>query len=280
MTFSIIIPIYNVEPYIKTCLDAVCNQPYDDYEVILIDDASPDNSVALCEPYLQHPQVRLLHNDKNCGLSETRNIGLAAARGEWVWFVDSDDIIGETALEQLSAYLSPAWDILFFSAQFMQEKDDGHLQPAQVITPCRQPETTARAIADFAVQCDRRHALSPVWNKLYRRTFLLENHLRFQQTAIEDIFFNLAAFSATQRIRVLPKTQRHYFYRRRSGSLSHTAALETQTVYHKRYCAFQAFLHANDAFTLKNRFYMALCFADRLLYVRRIARRAGKQALD
>lgn len=91
LRFSVIIPVYNVEPYLKRCVDSVLQQSFQDYEVILVDDGSPDNSGKMCDEYArQNSHVKVIHK-KNGGLSDARNVGIKAAVGEYVLFLDSDD---------------------------------------------------------------------------------------------------------------------------------------------------------------------------------------------
>ena len=99
---SIIIPFYNREKYITKCLDSVLNQSYQNIEVILINDASTDNTMQICQQYMkQDPRIKLLCNEINLGVSRSRNIGLEAANGEYIVFVDSDDFITKYYVEAL-----------------------------------------------------------------------------------------------------------------------------------------------------------------------------------
>ena len=98
---SIIVPVYNVEKYLRRCLDSIASQTFNDWECILIDDGSPDNSGVICDEYAEKDsRFRVIHQ-KNAGVSAARNAGLDAARGEWVGFVDSDDWIEKEMLFSL-----------------------------------------------------------------------------------------------------------------------------------------------------------------------------------
>lgn len=100
--FSIIIPMYNAERYIKLCINSILHQTFQDFEIIIVDDASTDDSVNICrELYGNNKKVRLLCNEKNHGPGMTRNRALEIARGEYIFFVDSDDLIIPKALEKL-----------------------------------------------------------------------------------------------------------------------------------------------------------------------------------
>ena len=92
-TISIIVPVYKTEAYLEKCVDSILAQTFRDFELLLIDDGSPDNCPALCEEAAaRDPRIRVIHQ-KNAGLSAARNTGVEAAHGEWIGFVDSDDSI-------------------------------------------------------------------------------------------------------------------------------------------------------------------------------------------
>jgi glycosyltransferase involved in cell wall biosynthesis len=98
---SIIIPVYNVERYLRCCLDSVIAQSFSDFECILVDDGSVDNSPAICDEYVQKDNRFLVVHQKNTGVSAARNAGLDIARGGYIKFIDSDDWIESAALEKL-----------------------------------------------------------------------------------------------------------------------------------------------------------------------------------
>ena len=98
---SIIVPVYNVEKYISQCIDSILNQTFQDFEVILVDDGSPDRSGQICDEYAENDsRIKVIHQ-KNAGLSAARNTGLKNANGEYVAFVDSDDYISPNMYELL-----------------------------------------------------------------------------------------------------------------------------------------------------------------------------------
>ena len=100
---SIIVPIYNADKYLLTCIESILNQTYRRFELLLINDGSSDNSMNICELYLEKDQrVKLFHNN-NSGVSSARNLGLHYAEGDWITCVDADEWIDSNALE---SYLS------------------------------------------------------------------------------------------------------------------------------------------------------------------------------
>lgn len=99
---SIIIPVYNVEEYLEDCVHSVLNQTYTNYEIILVNDGSTDNSGAICESF-KSDIIKVIHKE-NRGLSDARNVGTAAAIGDYITWVDGDDTIHKDCLKNLAGY--------------------------------------------------------------------------------------------------------------------------------------------------------------------------------
>ena len=98
---SIIIPVYNVENYLRQCIESILEQEYEEKEIILVDDGSTDNSGSICDEYADKYENVLVIHKENGGLSDARNVGLAKAAGEYVLFVDSDDFVEENSLSPI-----------------------------------------------------------------------------------------------------------------------------------------------------------------------------------
>jgi len=98
---SVIVPVYKVEQYIHRCIDSILSQSFTDFELILVDDGSPDNCGKICDEYAQKDsRIRVFHKS-NGGVSSARNLGLDNAKGEWIAFIDSDDFVENEYLEEL-----------------------------------------------------------------------------------------------------------------------------------------------------------------------------------
>lgn len=132
MKLSIIIPVYNVEDYLCRCIDSVLNQDYEDYEVILVDDGSPDECPKICDSYAKkHNNIRVVHRE-NGGLSAARNSGIEVAKGEYVMFVDSDDYIEPNVLGGLMEQVErESLDVLRFNYQDVRLAADGQYEVFQ-----------------------------------------------------------------------------------------------------------------------------------------------------
>jgi len=123
---SVIVPVYNVEKYLEECLDSIQNQTYSDIEVILVNDGSTDKSKEICGKYCKQDNRFQLLNQENQGLSAARNKGVEISTGEYIVFVDSDDIIKTNYLEKLMQYMAEDVDIVecIFTVKKMEFLDE------------------------------------------------------------------------------------------------------------------------------------------------------------
>ena len=103
---SVIVPVYKVEEYLSECIESILAQTYEDFELILVDDGSPDKCPRICDEYaVKDTRIRVIHQD-NGGLSVARNTGISEAKGEWLVFVDSDDFVDKKMYKKLHLFLS------------------------------------------------------------------------------------------------------------------------------------------------------------------------------
>ena len=118
MKLSIIVPVYKTQAYLRACIDSVLKQSFDDLELILVDDGSPDGSGAICDTYAHDSRVQVIHKE-NGGVSSARRMGAEQATGEYVLFLDSDDCLAPDFLEQLAPYLAQKPDAILFDGMRM-----------------------------------------------------------------------------------------------------------------------------------------------------------------
>lgn len=211
--FSIIIPMYNVDQYIGKCLDSCLKQDIskDEYEIIVVDDESPDNSSSIVEEYIKNNKnIRLIHRE-NGGLSAARNTGLKEANGEYVWFVDSDDWIEENCLKILTEFAEDNnLDVLCFGLQLVYP--DGRKTSYNI-----QYEESRKIYTgeDFICKVKMPPA---AWAALYRRTFLEKYRIYFYEGILhEDQEFTPRAYFLAKRISYINKEL--YNYLQRTGGI-------------------------------------------------------------
>ena len=217
MKFSIILPVYNVEHYLRECLESVLQQSFADWEAICVNDGSTDNSAAILEEYGHKDGRFKIVNQPNGGLSAARNTGLKAATGEYVLFLDSDDWLESNALERISESLTDE-DILCFSGRRFFEKesqyhDADQLQPGSYATGMDYYNENALSVRDFAFVC--------VVLRAYKREFLLSHELWFKEGIFhEDNLFTPLACYYAGKVKVINNCL--YDYRVRANSITTT----------------------------------------------------------
>ena len=176
-TVTVIIPVYKVERYLDACVESVVRQSYADLEILLVDDGSPDRCPALCDAWAEKdPRIKVIHRE-NGGLSAARNSGIDAARGEFLLFVDSDDLLEPDAVRRaVDAQRQQDADLVIFNLTYVDEAN----------RPLPQPDFSGFTdeILDEDGVWQRCFALAETriyyvvaWNKLYRRS--LFQHLRY-----------------------------------------------------------------------------------------------------
>lgn len=217
MKFSIVVPVYNVEQYLDDCLKSLQEQAFADHEIICVNDGSTDHSrEILSEWETRIPQLKIIDR-KNGGLSAARNTGLAAATGNYIIFVDSDDWVEPTMLNRLAEEANGE-DMICFACR---KSDNG-------ATDDFVPEQTD------GWNYYNKHAIEHhevpfvcVWQRCYRREFLMENNLHFRESILhEDNEFTPRACLKATSIKVIPDVL--YNYRVRPGSIMTTRGLRSK----------------------------------------------------
>jgi glycosyltransferase involved in cell wall biosynthesis len=209
---SFIIPVYNVENYLRKCLDSLLVQTRQQFEVILINDGSTDGSLAICKAYCQlHENFRVV-DKRNEGQGVARNVGLSMARGAYVIFIDSDDTVEPTLCEHAADWMAPLdVDFANFGLNFVNEQG----LEVKKFGAFRQEEMTGPAIFRHAMLDDQ--ILSSPVNKVYRRAFLDANDIRFPAVrSAEDTHFSRALAMCARRTRFVCRVYYHALVRSNS----------------------------------------------------------------
>lgn len=233
---SVIIPIYNVEEYLEECLVSALNQTLKEIEIICVNDGTPDNSMSIVEKYQDDERVVVV-NKVNGGLSSARNAGMEVAKGEYVYFLDSDDYIVPECLENLYVDAKEKdLDIIFFDAEsFYESKKLEREQAFYSNYYIREPkyEEVVSGIEIFEKWVEDNAFRTSACLQLIRRTFLIDNKISFYEGIIhEDNLFSLECIVEAKRVRHVAK--QYYKRRVREGSImTDTKKINSSLGYYK-----------------------------------------------
>jgi len=222
---SVIMPIYNVEKYIKTSVDSILNQSFRDFELILIDDGSTDNSGELCDKYAaKDSRVRVFHI-KNNGVSNARNVGLRHANGQYVYFCDGDDYIDDNAFQVMSDILRKySIDLLIFGYYFEAHKVDKngrlYIDRYSASFDYNSLYSSKEDIKKDLVNMWNKSLMYNVWNKLYRLDIIRNQNIEFSTklTMGEDLDFSNKYFVYCNSFYVLSDCFYHYIRERENSA--------------------------------------------------------------
>jgi len=223
---SVIVPIYNVESYIEDCLTSIDKQNYQNYEVILVNDGSTDNTVDIVKAFIVNKTLKFkLFDKKNGGLSDARNFGLSKAQGEFVIFIDSDDYVSPEMLNitNQSAQHSQSDIVCFALAEVTEQGEKIRYIPANATL-----KLGTYSLSDSKNLISS--SLPNACNKLIRRTLFSEHHIQFPLGLwYEDLATNPKLFFFANSITFIEDEL--YYYRQRDGAITKTFSLKVMDIY-------------------------------------------------
>lgn len=202
---SVIVPVYNVEKYLKRCLESILVQSWNDYEIILVDDGSTDSSAQICDLYAEkYEMIRVIHKE-NKGLSDTRNRGIEEASGEYVYFPDSDDWLEPNTFSELSDVIEElTYDIISFNREFVTSEEDKLISAKSRI----QKLSGKQALLEMLKQSDVTGFAN---DKIYRKKLFLDNDIEFPVGKYyEDLGTNYKLFLKATKVYVTNQKYYHY----------------------------------------------------------------------
>ena len=215
MFVSIIVPVYNVEQYLKECIESILAQTWKNFEVILVDDGSTDSSGKICDEYSQKKEFISVIHKKNGGLSSARNAGIDVAQGDYLAFIDSDDVVHPRYLSELVAIVK-------------KEKADLAACNFCVGSLCRWKNFSE---VKYDIRCnedvlkkmnDNDVVVTVAWNKLYHAKFFREYGLRYPVGKIhEDMFLTPQILYYTKKMVIT--NEQLCFYRQRENSIMNSS---------------------------------------------------------
>lgn len=203
---SVLIPIYNVEKYLRQCLESVVNQTLKEIEIICLNDGSTDGSLEIIKEFAKDDKRIVVVNKKNSGYGDSMNKGLKRATGEYIGIVEPDDFIDLDAFERMYGY-AKAYDAEVVRANYYfnkanKDKKNYYLDPIEtgrVVDPARHPNIFYQAPA--------------IWSAIYKRKFLLENQIEFLPTlgaSYQDTGFNFKVWAMAHRVYFTTEAFLHY----------------------------------------------------------------------
>ena len=192
---SIIVPLYNAEKYIETCINSILTQTFQNFEVIVVDDCSTDRSLEIVRNY-QDPRIKIIHQFTNSGESSSRNLGLANARGKYVYFMDDDDAILENNLENFYRAAEESNADVVHMNSWLEIADEDFLSESCACGIKHSSNTAPRFLqADIETRLQNEFLNAGVsntpWTKFSRRDFLIESGLHFPNTSRNGDFLHL-----------------------------------------------------------------------------------------
>ena len=223
MLFSIIVPVYKVENFIEKCLDSILLQTYTDFELIIIDDGSPDRCPSICDYYEEKDsRVKVIHK-QNGGLSSARNAGLKVAQGEYVLFLDSDDFfISENVLDYISKRTCKNPDLILYKTAISDESGKQILYPKMDFSFVNKKNTYEDMLL-LTVKGEEFQASA--WSKAIRRTVLTDNKIYFTEGLLgEDIDWYFSVVRHCYSYEAIDEYL--YVYRKRKGSITHSFGIK------------------------------------------------------
>ena len=228
---SIIVPVYNVENYLRRGLDSILSQPsLINYEILLIDDDSSDNSGAICDEYQKHYSNVFVTHIENNGVAEARNLGISLSRGNYLYFMDPDDFLSDDFFERISPQFNKKWDVLCFGYNEIKENNNN-------ILSCRSHTYSQTGILDKGefrscfVDLFKTDMMYNVWSRVYNKSFILKYDIKFPSRPIgEDTLFNFQVYRHLNTILFIDSTLYNYNAGRSGSALTsfHPRRIEIQ----------------------------------------------------
>lgn len=212
---SIVIPIYKVENFLSRCLDSVLQQTYSNLEIILVDDGSPDKCGEICEKYAEKDNRITVIHKQNGGLSSARNVGIEIAKGKYISFIDSDDMVSNDFIKNLyTNIIKSDSQISICGYKFINESE---IPKYQELTKEKTKVYSSRtALKKMLYQ---KQINNSAWGKLYLKS--LFNTIRYPEGKIyEDILVTYKTFQKSNKICISSK--KNYYYTKRNESISST----------------------------------------------------------
>lgn len=223
---TLAIPVYNVERFVESSLLSALNQTYKNIEFLIIDDKSTDGSMEVVHQVINgHPRkskVRVIDHIVNKGLGDTRNTSIKEATGDYIYFMDSDDVITPDCIDKLVAYMNET-PVDFIASSRVRKGFDGKTIATDVYSPAIVKDKGEFGVVRFRY-VEKHRILGEVWNKLYNLEFLRNNNIRcIPGVHVEDVSFSFQTIIAAKSCRLVPDiTYTYHIYEGQSFAAFNT----------------------------------------------------------
>lgn len=245
---SVITPVYKVEKYLNKCVDSILAQTFTDFELLIVDDGSPDSCGKIADEYvLKDSRVHVIHKE-NGGAPSARNAGIMEAKGEYFYFPDSDDWLEPTYLQELYDCAKKTNAQLVVSGYTMEYYEDGKKQ-SYVVIPEEQNYCTQQLLRNNLHNYFDNMMMAVPWNKLYDAGFIRKSNILFPSLKWDDLHFNMEVIMDIERVSVSSSAGYHFF---RSRIGSETTTVFDGMLYEKRKEQFEHILKVYKHWNVKN----------------------------
>lgn len=215
-TVSIIVCLYNEEAYIKRCIDSILKQTYENLQIIIVDDGSYDKSAIICDEYIEKDNRIEVYHIENGGIAEARNYGITKAKGDYILFVDGDDLVKKNYVSRLVDCMEKNDADMVICRYFKVWKN--------IFVPCEKIDDirsfTGAEYLENTLKDAGHHYFGVIWNKIYKRKVINENSLYFK-TGVgigEDFIFNINYWEKCKKVVTI--SDMLYYYNKNSGGIS------------------------------------------------------------
>lgn len=212
VNISIIVPVYKIEKYIDRCIKSILDQRYKEFELILIDDGSPDNSGNICDLYaMKDSRIKVIHKE-NTGVSDSRNVGLKYAKGKYIMFVDGDDWIESNSLELLADKINNNEVDLIIYGIIKDLYSNNKLIKSEINAIVNEKKMDIKELPTEFEYLINTIKMLPAWMYLFKADIIRMHSLNFNEELVvyEDFEFNLRYISKCKDILIIPQIIYHY----------------------------------------------------------------------
>jgi glycosyltransferase involved in cell wall biosynthesis len=235
---SVIVPIYNVELYLKQCIESIVCQDYSNLQIILVNDGSTDSCASLCDEYVERDKRVYVVHKANGGLATALNAGMDASQGEWIMVVDGDDYLEPDAVDKMLNEAQNGHCDIFIGSYYMDYAD--HSEHRTFLSH-HHYELWGKETLELVKESLAYSPLSSkksgmkvrvTWGKLYNKKFLVENHCKFlpHLSRTQDMIFNLRAFYMAQHIAIKDIPVYHYRMRKSAVTKKYSSSFTHQAI--------------------------------------------------